>query len=263
MKRLRTEIATYARKRARTMAVAVVKKVGRSIKRRIKSRVSNTRAARAFNSLTGGTRKLSDNSSRRYGTVAAWFTNSIGSNEVTNITQGTGPTERENNSILLKGIAINYMFINNTITKLYLNFAMVTPKQGDLGNENFFRSNDINTNENFLSNPDVLPAIAKHTRAINADKYIIHFHKRCILGSRGASATGAFDTNSSSTKRYKMYYKLNQKVTYSTPGIPSTEQADQKIYLIYWCNVVGAVPPIIGGSSLQIEYDMNVIFKGE
>lgn len=261
MKTLRKTITTYARKRARTMAVAVVKKIGRSVKRRVMKRASNTRAARAFNSLTGGTRLTSDNASRRYASLVSLTSNSLNLLEMTNIGQGTGPNERENNSILLKGMAINFMFVNTRpLEKLYLNFAMLTPKQGNLiDNTSFFRSNDVNINEDFASSPDILSALTKHIRPINADKYIIHFHKRCILGPRGGTTTAIHDLNSPSTKKYKIYYKLNQKVTFS--GTP--EQADQKIWIVYWFNVLGSTPPIASTTAMNVDYDVNVVFKGE
>lgn len=261
MKTLRKQVATYARKRARTMAVAVVKKIGRSVKRRVIKRASNTRAARAFFSLTGGTRKTSDNASRRYASLVSLTSNSLNLLEVSDIGQGTGPNQRESNNILFKGIAINFMFVNTRpLEKVYLNFAMLTPKQGALvENTSFFRSNDVNTNEDFALSPDILSGLTKHIRPINADKYIIHFHKRCILGPRGATATALHDINSSSTKKFKMYYKLNQKITYSG----AVEQADQKIWIVYWFNIVGATPPISSVTTMNVDYDVNVVFKGE
>ncbi len=263
MKRFRQVAVSYARKRARTFATAVGKRVYRNVKkragRRLKKFASKSKAARAFGSLVG---KLGMDNSFRISGIGNQLSNQLNQGEMTVIPQGSGTTQREGNRIMLKGVAINIAFTNSTSGKLYLNFAMLTPKsQSDtnIQTQNFFRSNEGNTNISFSDAG--LTALAKHTRSINVDKYIVHFHKRWKLGC--ASASGNYDNTTTNTKHYKFYQKINSMVAYSDKGTPTGITADNKIFLVYWFNNIASSLPLSNLISIPVEQDIRVIYDGE
>lgn len=264
MKRYAKALVGRATKRARTVIVSAVKsrakKFARNAGRRLRARASNTKAARAFGSLVG---KLGMDNNIRVSGVGSVLSNFQNNVELTNIAQGTGTTQREGQRILLKGIHVNIMFTNITSNKMYLNFCMLSPKStgGEIATGNFFRQNQGATNVGF--NDGSLTALAKHTRPVNADSYVIHFHKRWILGTAATTTSSNYDNTTRSNKAYKFYYKLNQMVAYSDKGPPTGVTADNRIFVVYWFNNVGSGLPLSGTNSLTIEQDFRVIYGGE
>lgn len=268
MKRFRQAAVSYARKRARTFATAVGKRVVRSVKKRISRRISKmqSKSITAFRSLGGKLRM--DNSIRSSEQSQGAVSNQLYTYEVTNIPEGTSNTSRESNTIMLKGFSYNFVFSNTNTDYAYLNFACITPKSygGDLSSlASFFRLNNGTTNESF--NSSTLTALSKYDRPINADEYIIHFRKKVILGgvlnNDTGTPTGNFDGNSRSVKHFKGYKSIKSRVSYTDQGIPTGQVADYKIYLVWWFNRLNDDLPLSGDLSVKWDRDVQVVFNGE
>lgn len=262
MKRYARALVQRASKRARTAVVAYAKKKGRTmlrnVGRRIKSRASKSKAARAFGNLVG---KLGmDNSVRVQGTGTI-FSNAQNVTELTNIPVGATTTTREGNRIFLKGIAINIAFTNTSSAKKYLNYALLTPRSvgGSIIPTNFFRANEGSTNTSF--NDLTLTALTKHTRPINVENHIVHFHKRWKLGC--SQASGNYDNATVNTKHYKFYVRINSMVAYSDKGVPTGVTADNRIFAVIWFNDIASSLPLSGANLLVVEQDYRVIYDGE
>lgn len=262
VKRARTMAYTYVKNKAR----AYVKKRGARIKKRVLSRATNSKAAKAMGMLMGNS-SYKNNSFRNLGTdnpAACISTNTLQFIDLTQVIQGVGEQERESNSIRISGFDVKYNFRNFSGNKLYCNFAMLQPKTlgGAITTNTFFRANQDELNIGF--NEPSISVMAKHTRSINADRYIIHWHKRFILG--GVTGSTNFDINLSSTKMFKFYYKLNKVMTYSDKG--AGETADYPLFIVFWCNFVGGfnIPPAVVApvaNVLQTERDIRMIWKAE
>jgi hypothetical protein len=71
-----------------------------------------------------------------------------------------------------------------------------------------------------------------HTRAINADRYIIWWHKRLELGP--VATMGALSAEvQKNNKKFSFYTKINQPISFSNYAAPEPnpgEKADQQIY---------------------------------
>lgn len=263
MKRFRQAAVSYARKRARTLATAVGKRIVRSVKKRVSRRMSKmqSKSITAFRAL-GGKLKMGNNI-RSMAFVPSAQSNQVNVFEVTNIAQGNTNTTRESNNIFLKGFAYDFMFRNISKEKQYLNFACVTPKSfgGVLIDDSFFRNNNVETNIEF-SNSE-LTSLAKYDRAINSDKYIIHFRKKSILGGAEIEVNSGFDTNSNNCKHYKGYKSIKSRISYSTAEAGDSEEANFKIYLIWWFTVMNEAPPLTADGLMSWDRDIQVQFNGE
>ena len=108
---MRAKVATYARKRARTMVTKVLRSAGRSLGRRVRrtkayARALNSKAARAFRSITSGANKI-PHSVRSTGQTFNVACNELQTLDSTSIERGSNQNQREGNRILCKGIDVN------------------------------------------------------------------------------------------------------------------------------------------------------------
>lgn len=265
MKRFRQAAVSYARKRARTFATAVGKRVVRSVKKRVSRRMSKmqSKSITAFRKL-GGNLKLG-NSIRSTDSATGGTSNFLYFHQITDIAQGNTNTTRESNNILLKGFAYNFLFRNQVKEKVYLNFACITPKayQGNIDGGKFYRDNNIENNINF--DDASLNALSKYDRPINQDQFIIHFRKKFILG--GASffqpdVQENFDQNSNNCKHIKGYKSIKSRVSYSVQD--AVDVADYKIFLVWWFTQVDQIPPLGQVTGVMAwDKDIQVLFNGE
>jgi hypothetical protein len=91
---------------------------------------------------------------------------------------------------------------------MQVNFACLTPKGiRGMSGENFFRANTLETNSNFQLAS--FTGFQRRTRAINADRYIIWWHKRFELGpiANGNALSAEVRKN---IKKLNFYTKINQ-----------------------------------------------------
>lgn len=255
-KRARTLATSYIKKKAETAFVKARKNVGR----KLASRVTNPRAQAMMQALMPDKQLV--NTVRALDTTAtALATDTFNVVDLTQIVQGTATNQRESNHVFLRDILIKINFINRSGSKQYLNFMMVTTKSvgGAPIASNWFREQGAEENISFTATS--LSPFAKHTRDVNDDFQIIHFHKRAILGG-AAGTTSNFDNATSNTKMWNFNYSLNTKISYSDKG--SGETADFGVYLVYWFNTMGAVSPIVPlAGTMIVERDIQLTFGGE
>jgi hypothetical protein len=272
MKRFGGSIRGRLAKKAKTMATSAIKSlVKKGVSRIKKTKIYKgglNKAQRAFHMLTNKTTMF------QYSRQVTGMTNYGSATGATPVitgleltaaanSEGTNPIQREGNRIFYKGFKLNALFVNPFTRTMQVNLACISPKGiRNLGGENFFRTNSLETNTNF--NNVALTGFLRHTRAINADRYIIWWHKRFELGPIG-SMGGLSSEVRKNTKKLRFYTKVNQPISFSTYAAPEPnpgEKADQQIFLCWWWSYIGdesfyAAAP---ANTLGMEYDIKHIW---
>lgn len=239
--RMAKRARTYVSRKVRSYARRRFSKFRKRVTRRLR-RTRVKRSTRAFRALA---RVRTGYVNRAFNTTIQLDSNVKNQSEIlTTLTQGDQNDQRRGNKILLKGLKWNMEWNNQTNAVLYVNFALLTPIQSaTVDDTNFFRDLDVENNIDFSTNAPTLNYWNKFTRAINRDKYIIHMHKRFILGPHQPAAYNggtlgtrqtASSCNIESHKRMNFYLPLNSMVTFSKVG--ASEEPDQKIFYVVWYN---------------------------
>lgn len=245
---------TYAKKKLRTFVKTRARRVLKRATKRVKA---STRSFRALSKVRSGY------VNRAFNTEITVTSNTLFTSEIlSTLTQGSQNDQRRGNKILLKGISWSMEWNNGAANlPIYVNFAVLTPLQGaGVDDTNFFRDLDVENNADF-SSPS-LSGWNKHTRALNRDKYIIHFHKRFWLGGRVAGTAGASSCRRESYRSMKFYQRLNSHVTFSTQG--GSELPDQKMVICIWYNRAFTGLPgaaITGTTDLKCNFETMIYFN--
>lgn len=140
-------------------------------------------------------------------------------------------------SVNFRGVKVCFRVqLNNVVAKpgqkFAFNWAVISPKQEgedlpQIPNENFFRgSGEQNRSQDFTG---TLTGLDLHCLPINTDKYIIHRHKRMIMGPYES-------TEGKSEKMFETYIPVKRKVIYNASGT-STEQTypiGKDMWMVWW-----------------------------
>jgi len=171
-------------------------------------------------------------------------TRTLYSVSVCRIPQGTEIDERLRRHINVRGFKMCWEVVNLTAIPVYLNVAVICPKQttnDGIEETDFFRDQTSNRSQNFSTS---LTALEFHCLPINTDDYTVLKHKRYRLAPNGTST--AFNPNAgASYKNIDWYVKLNRQVRYT--GTESNKPTDGDVYVVYWCDRFGSA----SGSTAQ------------
>jgi hypothetical protein len=254
-KRMARSVLERASKRARTVLVPIIKRrVKKYVTRRLKKMPRMNKALRLYNSMKGGTRINEE--SRRSVSFSNITSDTLSFQELTLFPEGVTTGTREANNIILKGIKFELYFRNLlTTNNTYLNVALITSKNSlDPVPKAFFRSQFLENNIDF-SDAGLTP-FAKHKRAINADLYIIHWHKRILLNR----VDSAIHLNKLIFRMSK-YMKFNTRLSFTDRG--SGEKCDQPIYLVIYCNPDAQAVAAPATNQIAFNQDIRIIYGGE
>jgi len=145
---------------------------------------------------------------------------------------------RQRNVVNFRGLKICVQLDLQEVTgstgdNVYVNFALVSPKNqydkdATIGTDEFFRGQDGSRFTDFTGAN--LTGLDCRCLPINADKYIIHTHKRMKMGPWES-------TEGKGEKTFEFYHKLGRQVPYNTTGTADhlTYPEGRDIWMVYWC----------------------------
>lgn len=152
----------------------------------------------------------------------------------------TSLTDRDSrlkNVVDFRGIKVCFRVNINNITgksgsKFFFNWAIVSPKQLDasitsLPVEEFFRGQG--TNGRSVDFSATLSGMDLHCLPINTDKYIVHRHKRFIMGPYES-------TEGKATKYFETYVPVKRQVVYNSVGTAEEQTFPEArdMWMIWW-----------------------------
>lgn len=162
-------------------------------------------------------------------------------------------SERLQDSVNFRGVKICFRVQLENVTgkggsKFAFNWAIISPRQEselatDIPNEAFFRGSGEQSRSQDFSG--TLTGLDLHCLPINRDKYIIHRHKRMIIGPYES-------TEGKSEKYFATYVPVKRKVIYNNTGT-ATEQTypiGKDMWMVWW----GAYLDEAGGAGLGSAY---------
>lgn len=151
---------------------------------------------------------------------------------LTEIPEGTTTDTRIRKIINLRGFKICAEFSNTQTIPLYLNVAVLSPKQkSTVDGNDFFRDDgsDDNRAQNFSS--ITLNSLQFHCLPINTDDYIILKHRRYKLNPVPNGTTFAAQ-NGKNYMNIDWWIPLKRQLRYDTlSGGPE----NGTVHLVYWC----------------------------
>lgn len=225
--------ATIARIR---QAVRTGKRVYRGVSR--VAMATHRRKRRKFSPTNIGDAPGSTSASKKFLSVdehgVTKDTRTMYEHNLFDVAKGTAENTRERATVKISGMKICMQVRNKDNNPMYLNMAMVSTKSGDSGTgiqlQDFFRSSGASRGRDF-SDPS-LTGQEMHCLPINADKYIILFHRRYLLGPTPLSTTFSPHTGRPNYKNFDFYQKINRQISYDadTATRPETGQ----VHFIYW-----------------------------
>lgn len=152
---------------------------------------------------------------------------------VRDTTTTMGIDQRKRDMINLRGFKMEWLIRNNQQKPLYVNIAVVAAKKrGTIGVDGFFRWTGNDRDINFST---ALSSQQMSGLPINADEYTILLHKRFLMAP--ASASTNFNSTYPNFVRYRRYIKVNRQIRYED----NTDNTEQKINILYWCDVADAL----------------------
>lgn len=174
------------------------------------------------------------------------------------ITKGDLRNQRERNIVNLRGFKICLYFRNQTNNPMYLNVAVIVPKNATVpSTTNFFRSNASERGRDFDSAS--MTALDFHCYNINTDNYHILRHKRYQLTKNGQTNTAHAEHSSRNYITIDWWIKLQRQIRWDgdTSG-PINDHA----YLAYWCDEMGlnqGAPP--NATAIGTQFRTIVYFR--
>lgn len=155
--------------------------------------------------------------------------------DLTTISQGSDLSQRERQIVNIRGFKICLMVKNNNNRAIYLNCAVVSPKNDTVVNtDNFFRSDSQDSRGTNFST--ALSAMQFHCLNLNTDKFNILKHKRYRLCP--VNITGGFiDHSGRNYINIDWYIKLKRQIRYDSAAEGPIEGACK---FVYWVDMIDA-----------------------
>lgn len=167
---------------------------------------------------------------------------------LTTLAKQTGAGEinkRERDIVNMRGIKFCWEIANRTNEPMHFNWAVVTPKVSPgILSVDFFRQYDTARSETFSSG---MSSNELSCLPINPDRYIIHTHKRFLMGPANGQVAPAWSTNKSNFMKITRYLPIKRQMAYDTPTAPSGV-VNRGIFVVWWCDAfqtpVGQQPTV-------------------
>lgn len=173
--------------------------------------------------------------------------------DISQIEQGPNPNQRQRDMVNFRGTRICLNAINITNDRIFLNYAIVSPKSNVvIDPAEFFRSNAAQRGVPFDS-PD-LSSMDYHCRPLNTDVLNVVTHKRIILNR---DITGTASARAATVMRY---VKIRRQLRYANFD-GEIEFCTTPIYFIWWCAREGGGPAETPDSSVRIDLRLISYFR--
>lgn len=139
---------------------------------------------------------------------------------------------RTRDTVYVGGWRVTMTISNEQTVPLYFNYAVISPRTSNVvTNLQFFRYYDDFRAADFS---DALTALEFGSLPINADKYHIHMHRKCLLAPASGS-TNEVSNMSNSYKHMEFWVPFKRELRYSG-GKGDTGPESGATYLVYWCD---------------------------
>jgi len=164
-------------------------------------------------------------------------TKELDDQDLTVISPTGGVDGRTNDTVRIRGYRIRFHFVNNLLSPLIVNVAMVVPRntQSDF-KERFFRQLGLSSSGSAERGLDfdssALSGISYATLPINTDEFGVIWHTRFKLGVPSTS----LGFSSGELKNYRSLYRyipINRDLQYYDRNNGTT--ALEKIWMLVWC----------------------------
>lgn len=168
----------------------------------------------------------------------------------------TEPIMARNERLLAtcKFVGIRYMFVlrNSDVNPIMFNYALISFKNRNyplnsidypaepytcptLMTDGFFREYSNSRDVNFTNS---LSACQINHNPISTDQYVVHMHKRRLLGPLPTSTgwTGEVHENFTTIKGF---FKVNRIIRFNDDD---TDECETPVYMVYWCDRMHGAP---------------------
>lgn len=163
---------------------------------------------------------------------------------------------RQRHQIYVSGFKICMEMTNLQPTRLYFNFAVVSPKHATtVSTTDFFREpgGSDSKGRNF---DNTLSALEFHCNAINPDEYTILKHERMLVAGDVPATRGSGTDNwvGHANNQVRTYWiPLKRQIRFDSP---SDNHSQTPMYAVWWCDVFGtatAVTPVASSYYLRLK----------
>lgn len=190
-----------------------------------------------------------------------------GQQRLLTLAQGTnidGRNERLQQSVDFRGVKICFHVALNAVTarqtdKFFFNWAIISPKQGPasqvaLLNDEFFRGvGNANRAQDFST---TMTGLEMRCCPINTDKYIIHRHKRMIMGPYES-------TEGKAEKYFEEWLPVKRKIVYNQTGTTTelTYPEGKDMWMVYWGSYMDEGNGAVIANAYQCTYRVIKFFR--
>lgn len=180
----------------------------------------------------------------------------------------TQMNRRSRNLVNLRGFFIQAEMRNKVETPLYVNIAIISPKDGDsIIDADFFRPNNSDKRGLSFTDARINGSLFMHETPINPDKYTILMHHRFMLagendsGPPTATLTLSYASSGYSWKRYTKYVKVNRQIRFTENTSLTPESGN--CFLVYWANPMGLdnLVPEVPADTIDIGWRVITYFR--
>lgn len=234
----------------------------RSAKRARKASNVGKRARRKFGDPLGSSnakRSLLDNDTKHYPCA----TRTLYVEDLLQFQKDSIRLDARNRDIInFRGCKMCFEIFNNLSQPTYVNVALVSRKDNkesdtDLGSD-LWRGNGNMRAFDFTNSTS---ALTYRCANINTDKYLVHKHKRYLIGANNTSA--GFSEQQHSYRMIKWYVPFKRQLRFEDPGeAPTNAPVNANLYLIWWCCRYGQGPGAAPeANSLQFNHRIIRYFR--
>lgn len=172
---------------------------------------------------------------------------------------------RERDTANISGWKICMEFASNAVDPLYFHVAIIAPKDDpNIVTGQFFRSPG-SSDQRAIDFSTTLNSLNFHCYSINTDRYTVLKHRKykIIPSTYGAAQlSGAVDNSGHSYGNLEWWVPLNRKITYREPNAPATSKSNNKVFMVWWCDLFGATSnSAVRPSSMSLSQHVEVYFR--
>lgn len=208
------------------------KKIGRAYRsyRSRKAKFSTRNIGERVGSATSKKFTIQDN------TAVSFNTRQLYTRDLTAIPRNTTDNDidqRERQVANIRGVKFCWELRNNADRPLYVNVAILNPKDNDqISGTNFFRGSGNERSVDFSTN---LTSSDFHCRPISTDTFNIVMHKRFRVDPQSGSTPGTYTANvGRNFLNWNHYQKIKRQVRYE--NVNTSVAVEGRLFIVFWCD---------------------------
>lgn len=160
--------------------------------------------------------------------------------------------QRDRDTILMKGVRIDALFLNKTTNPMYIRCALVNRKNGATpSTTDFFRGYGDERSADFNSGGNSAHLV-KRSDPINADEYNIFKSWQFTLSPSSAETNIGYNSSDAGNWHdLSDYVAINRYLNYDGPG---STTCTERVFFVYWATLAytqQTSPPVAGAMDVQ------------